>query len=192
MWCTKSVTKQWTLPGATVNANEGDVNIVGESKVRNEADLAELVILAQGDGARVRLSDLAEVKDQYNIDKRYKRFDGEHVVYIGINRAQHEDLLSLSESVRGFVKQANADLPEGLSLHIPTDVSQAISGRVNLLTSNAVSGFVLVLLVLLVFSNLRLAFWTSLGIPISFLGAFFCFILFKMAALTWCRCLVLF
>ena len=36
---------------------------------------------------------------------------------------------------------------------------------------NGLGGFVLVFLVLALFLELRLAFWVSLGIPISFLGA---------------------
>ena len=42
----------------------------------------------------------------------------------------------------------------------------------NLLTRNAYIGLILVFVCLTLFLNIRLAFWTTLGIPISFLGAF--------------------
>jgi len=45
--------------------------------------------------------------------------------------------------------------------------------RISLLARNAILGYILVFIALLLFLDLRLAFWTSLGIPISFLGGIF-------------------
>ena len=63
--------------------------------------------------------------------------------------------------------------PAGVSLTISQNDARFLRGRLETLTNNARSGFVLVILVLALFLRLRLALWVSLGIPLSFLGALF-------------------
>ena len=52
------------------------------------------------------------------------------------------------------------------------DLSRFISGRLDLMTRNGMSGLVLVLISLMLFLNWRVAFWAALGLPVSFMGAF--------------------
>lgn len=52
------------------------------------------------------------------------------------------------------------------------DLSRFISGRLDLMTRNGMSGLVLVLISLVLFLNWRVAMWAALGLPISFMGAF--------------------
>ncbi|MBC8377917.1 MAG: efflux RND transporter permease subunit, partial [Planctomycetes bacterium] len=63
-------------------------------------------------------------------------------------------------------------LPAGVSIGTWFDRSEALRSRLQLLIRNARYGLVLVFLVLALFLDLRLAFWTTMGIPISFMGAF--------------------
>ena len=62
-------------------------------------------------------------------------------------------------------------LPRGVHITSWNDESKILRGRINLLLKNARIGLILVLLVLAVFLKQKLAFWVSLGIPISFMGA---------------------
>jgi len=55
-------------------------------------------------------------------------------------------------------------------LAITTDLARFIVGRLDLLTRNALAGGVLVLLVLVLLLNLRVAFWTAIGLGVSLLG----------------------
>src|SRR5690606_31412869 len=50
------------------------------------------------------------------------------------------------------------------------DRSIEVRDRLELLSKNGMQGLVLVLVMLALFLNLRLAFWVSVGIPISLLG----------------------
>jgi multidrug efflux pump subunit AcrB len=52
------------------------------------------------------------------------------------------------------------------------DDSVMLDERIDLLARNGIMGLVLVVLVLALFLDLRLAFWVALGIPLSFAGAF--------------------
>ncbi|MFP6763314.1 MAG: efflux RND transporter permease subunit, partial [Planctomycetaceae bacterium] len=53
-----------------------------------------------------------------------------------------------------------------------TDLARFIEGRLDLMARNGMSGLVLVLISLLLFLNWRVAFWSAIGLPVSFLGTF--------------------
>jgi multidrug efflux pump subunit AcrB len=66
--------------------------------------------------------------------------------------------------------EVEADLAEGIDWDINRDRSEIYEQRLNLLLKNACIGLVLVLFLLGLFLEFKLAFWVTMGIPISFLG----------------------
>ncbi len=158
------------IVGTSLSTEQGSISVIGESPVNNAQTLEDLAVRAYPDGAQVVLADVAKVNKNYLVDNRYKRLDEKNVVYIGVNRAQHEDLIKLADDVRTFVDQAQNYVPDGLELQISYDASKAVEGRLSMLKNNAISGLVLVFLILLAFMNLRLSLWISAGIPIAILG----------------------
>jgi multidrug efflux pump subunit AcrB len=80
--------------------------------------------------------------------------------------------LDISNTVAEYVENKQRSLPAGISIATWYDTSVMLKSRMNLLKRNAVIGLILVFLCLTLFLDLRLAFWTTMGIPISFLGAF--------------------
>jgi len=47
-----------------------------------------------------------------------------------------------------------------------------VSQRISLLLTNGVGGLILVVLILYIFLNGRVAFWVAVGIPVSFMATF--------------------
>ena len=66
-----------------------------------------------------------------------------------------------------------------------------LNNQLSLMLQSGFAGFALVFLVLALFLELRLAFWVSLGIPISFLGANRAAAEPRLSPSTCCRCFVL-
>jgi multidrug efflux pump subunit AcrB len=66
--------------------------------------------------------------------------------------------------------EIEADITEGIDWAINRDRSEIYEQRLNLLLKNAGIGLCLVLLLLGLFLEFKLAFWVTMGIPISFLG----------------------
>ncbi len=161
------------IAGASLVTGEGEVSVVGDSSVNNAASLENVAVRSFGDGSRIIVSDLADVQDNNRVDTSYRKFNGNNVVYIGINRSKDEDLLKLADQVSAYIAAKQKTLPDGVKLVAVGDASKQVSGRIDMLKSNAITGFILVFLVLLIFMNARLSFWSSIGIPFSFLGAIF-------------------
>lgn len=60
----------------------------------------------------------------------------------------------------------------GFQLAYHTDLARFVEGRLDLMLRNGRQGLVLVLVSLMLFLNIRVAFWTAVGLPVSFLGTF--------------------
>ena len=84
------------------------------------------------------------------------------------------DAVDIAERVREYV-ETEVSLAAGLRLNVWQDSTDMLRSRLNLMFKNGRSGFLLVVLVLAIFLQVRLAFWISIGIPISLLGALFLF-----------------
>ena len=129
------------------------------------------MLWTRSDGSRLRLGDVATVVDGFAETDQQARFDQEPTVLVSVFRTGDQSALDISTAVKNYVERTRARLPEGVSMTIWLDKAEVLSDRLTLLLRNGAAGFALVFVVLALFLELRLAFWVSLGIPISFLGA---------------------
>lgn len=75
-------------------------------------------------------------------------------------------LSEIAQVQEGF--EIEKKLPYGIKLHIMMDLSLMVKDRMDMLFRNGLQGLTLVVLILWIFLNLRIAFWVALGIPVAF------------------------
>ena len=173
------------LPGGGVKTSGGEI-LVRVTEKRDWAEEFESIpIVTNADGSRVYLGDIARVIDGFQESDRYARYgrvveDVNGETTIDVQRALKIDVYRVGDQTPGKVAAAVAEaveelkvtLPEGVYVDILNSKAKMFEQRAELLLRNAFYGLVLVLCVLGLFLEARLAFWVMLGIPISFLGAF--------------------
>lgn len=159
------------LPGGAVKTRGGEILLRAKSQAYRGRDFEGLTLLTRRDGTRLLLRDVARVVDGFAETDQFARFDGQPAVLVQVFRVGEQSALELSERVREYVRTAQARMPEGIQLTTWLDDAQVLRSRLDLLLRNGRAGLILVLASLALFLRLRLAFWVSLGIPISFLGA---------------------
>ena len=159
------------LPGGSVRTAGGEILLrtIGQAYRGNEYE--DLVLWTRADGTRLRLGDVATVVDGFAETDQYARFDRDTAVMVSVFRTGDQSALDIAAAVNRSVEDMQARVPEGISLTIWQDQAESLADRLTLMARNGATGFVLVFIVLALFLEFRLAFWVSLGIPISFLGA---------------------
>ncbi len=172
------------LPGGTVKTESGEVLLRTKAQAYNSRDYEEIIILTRDDGSVIKLGDIAEVVDGFKDQDLRVRFDGQPAVMIQVKRIGKEDVINLAENVKEYLKQAEADLPEGIAMTIWKDESQDLVDRLDLLRTNATSGLLLVVLILALFLKPNLAFWVAVGIPVALAGSMVVFPLENIAIST--------
>jgi multidrug efflux pump subunit AcrB len=158
------------VPGGSVRTERGEVILRALGKRYEAARMASIPVSAAEDGSTIYLGEIANLVDGFEDIDISSRFDGGDAVVINIYRVGNEDTLALAELVRSYVAGSKERLPDGVELSIWNDQSLYLSGRLDLLKRNAITGLLLVLGVLTLFLRPSLAFLVALGIPLSFAG----------------------
>ena len=159
------------LPGGSVRSASGEILLRTIGQAYRGDEFERLVLLTRADGTRLLLGEVATVVDGFAETDQHARFDAEPAILISVFRTGEQNALDIAAAVHGYVERARPTLPEGISLTIWQDQAAMLGTRLATMLRTGLAGFALVFLVLTLFLELRLAFWVSLGIPISFMGA---------------------
>jgi multidrug efflux pump subunit AcrB len=168
-------------PGGSVDTVGGEILVRSKGQRYRGEEFETITIRAFPDGTRVRIEDVATVRDGFEESDQWTRFDGDPALVIGVFRVGSQSALEISEKVREYVEKARYQFPEGVHLTTWQDDANVLRSRLDLLLRNGRMGLVLVFISLALFLKLRLAFWVALGIPISFFGAIWLLPAFDMS-----------
>ncbi len=159
------------LPGGSVKTENGEILFRTKGQAYSGGEYENLPLLTRPDGTRIYLRDVATVIDGFEDLAVSAIFDGKPAVMIKVYRVGEQNAVSVAEAVQAYVERASASAPEGIEVFTWQNSARLLKSRIDLLVKNAMTGLVLVFVVLALFMRLRLAFWVTIGIPISFLGA---------------------
>ena len=158
--------------GGRIKTAHEELIVRGRFKEYSAEELMDIVIRADRDGRIIRLSDVAEVRNRWSDnDPSRNWYNGKPSVTITVSSMNSESILDVTEQVRAYIEAYN-ERGGDLKIDIVLDQSVVLNQRIDLLVNNGIIGFLLVLLFLALFLNLRLAFWVALAIPVSFAGMF--------------------
>ncbi len=160
------------LPAGSIDTEGGEILVRTQAMAYNYQDFDKIVLMTTTDGTILTLGDIATIVDGFEDTETYARFDGHPSISLTVQTTSNQNMLQVTESVRNFVAERSQALPEGIQMNVWADTSYYLQDRLDLMTTNLLMGALLVLIILSLFLELKLAFWVIVGIPISFLGAF--------------------
>ncbi len=159
------------LAGGTLRTKGEEIRIRTMGRRYTGEELASIAIIARPGGEIVTLGQIARIDDGFTEDPLRAMINGKPSVMIVVYKTKNEDALSISAAVHQYVKQKKRTLPPGSDIEILYDNTEMLQARINLLLKNGVIGLTLVFLILWMFLNARLSFWSGMGIPVSLAGA---------------------
>ena len=124
-------------------------------------------------GNVLRLGDFADIQRVAPQDESVIYLDGKPAVEFRIKQKSGGDALASAEAIGKWMEKTAATLPPGVHLKSYYERWRSIESRLSLLLKNGMQGMLLVVLLLFLFLNGRVAFWVAAGIPATFMVAFF-------------------
>lgn len=158
-------------PADTLRTPGGEVLLRSVGRLSTGEQYEDIIIRTNPDGSRLRLGDIASIRDGFEEGYLRARVDGRNAVTVDVYRVGDEDIIASADAVRRYTALKQPELPQGMELSILTDDARGLRERIDTVAGNAYSGFVLVLIVLALFLQFRIAVWVAVGIPIAILGA---------------------
>ena len=168
------VIRQWSidLPGGSIRSEAGDIRLRATGQAYTGQEYAEIVLLTRRDGTRIRLGDVASIRDRFAEVQSYSFFNGKRSLGINVMAGRDENPMDVSAAVKEFVETRNRTLPPEAQMTAWSDASFYLEGRIDMMLKNMALGAVLVFIILGVFLHLKVAAWVIIGLPVAFLGAF--------------------
>jgi len=166
------------ISGSSVNLSAGTVETTGgnlQLRARNLADskaeFEKIVIRQTPNGGIVTVGDVANVIDGFDDDKFAAAFRGQPAAIFRVLSPDKMNITEAGEAIRKFEEEIKDNLPANLTFSIWFDGSTVFDSRMDLISGNALSGMVLVLIILMLFLRPKVAIWVTIGIAAAFAGA---------------------
>ncbi|XZG71123.1 efflux RND transporter permease subunit [Chitinibacteraceae bacterium HSL-7] len=158
-----------TLAGRTrVDDREWLVRL--EGKTANPDELARIAV----PGTEGMLGDVATISRGTERVSQMVTYNGQPAILLAITKQSTANTLELVESLNTLIAERNPALAGlGLQLALVDDQTYPTRNAIDIMQSNALLGWVLVMLVCWVFLGSRIAILVGLGIPFALAGTFF-------------------
>ena len=164
------LTQARDLPAGTAGRDDGERQLRSLEQGRTQTDISNTLISLNGTRIGTRLGDIATVRDRVDPKAPYLTFRGQPAVEIIPQRTENDSTLTMAEVTSQWIAEKQPQLPSGTQLIVLNERWQYLNDRINLLLENGLTGLLFVVMILYLFLNQRVAFWVTLGIPVSFLA----------------------
>ncbi len=158
------------IPAGAVETNAGEILLRMKERKQWAEEFGNIEIISSEAGARLTLADLAEITDGFEETGFHSQFNRQHSVELSIYRIGEQSPLDIAETVQTILKDFEHSLPPGVNYRIDSNRADDYRERLSLLIENGVIAIVIVLFILAVFLDYKLAFWVMMGMAISFVG----------------------
>lgn len=158
------------IPAGSAGKADVALQLRGLDQQRTAQGFAQLPIIVDTQGRRTTVADIGNVVERPR--------DGEVALFVGgrpavellAQRTENADALASARILQAWLDDTSATLPESISLEMYDQSWKLINERIDLLLKNGLGGLLLVVAILYLFLNGRVAFWVAAGIPVSFLA----------------------
>ena len=158
--------------GGTLQSLQNEQNIVSIGEFSNPMDVKDVIVRSNFEQKRVHIKDIANVKDSFKDADVYIRANKEKSVILSISKKANADIIKTIDNIKDFFDKNKAMFSDKFELTVIRDMSDSIRSLLDVVINNAAIGFVLVVVILFIFLDLKTSLWTAFGIPISLMMLF--------------------
>lgn len=159
------------VPAGTMKTSGGDILLKTTERRFFGSEFEEIPIKSNNTGTEVKLGDIAKIIDGFEDSNQESYFNGKPTITLSVSASENQTPIDVAAAVNRFIEQVRPTLPPSVNVEVRYDRTEDYMERINLLKYNGTLGLVLVLIALGFLLELRVAFWTAVGIPVSILGS---------------------
>lgn len=155
-----------------VRTRTGDIQLRAENLADTQTDFEQIVIRQTTDGGKIRVADIATVTDGFEQNEILATLNGQPAVLLQVQSTDNMQVVKASETVKKWIERTRPTLPVGVGLELWSDTADIYNDRMELIAESSILGLILVFIILILTLEPKVALWVTVGIGVSFLGAF--------------------
>ena len=159
------------IPSGSVGRNDIARQLRALDQRRSVIDFEKLRLDSDIEGQFIPLGAIATIERRAKENQETLSYKNKPAVELRLYRDESADAIESAELLDSWIKKTKPKLPSDINIVVFDQKWQHIKERIMLLLTNGGGGLVLVIGILLLFLDKRVAFWVTVGIPVSFLAA---------------------
>ena len=160
------------VPAGDIETQNGQILLRVKERKQWAEEMRSIPILSTETGSTLNLGEIARVYDGFEETAFYSRFNGKPSTEIEVFRVGSQSPLEIASAVQSVLQDFESTLPPGVRHRIDSNSAQDYDERMSLLLKNGLIAIIIVLFILGLLLEYRLAFWVMMGMMISFVGSF--------------------
>lgn len=156
--------------GGTLESYLNEQTVISLNKFTNPEEVKNVILRANISGQVVRIKDIANVILREKDENFIVRNEGKPGMNLVIRKKKDADIIKTLDGVKEYM--AKQPKITGIGYSYSNDQSARTRLRLQVLGGNALLGFALVTIILMLALNRQAAFWTAMSVPFSLLGSF--------------------
>ncbi len=157
------------LSGGAIRNSTGEYGLAIGLDRRYAHEFGDIAIVESPTGVPLTLSQIASVENGFRPHGKRYRINGSLGVMMNVFGSGTATPGEVSESVRTLLAEMESEMPAGGAV-IFDDDAKSFADRVGILANSALIGLALVLVLLFLVLEARVAFWVAVGLPVAMLG----------------------
>lgn len=150
---------------------EAEIQLRARAERKTPETIGDIEVKSGPSGEKVFLKDIAEIDTRFEREGKIGMMRGAPAIELSVQRAQHADTLKTMEILNVYLEKKRPTLPPTLQVNLYDVRGKLVVQRLGILIENGLQGLAIVLLLLFLFLNARVAFWVAAGIPVALLAA---------------------
>jgi len=158
------------VAAGSVQTTAGEILLRVKARKQWAEEFAGIEIVAGREGPSVTLGDIATIRDGFEEVGFHSQFSQTPSVELDVFRVGTQSPIDIANAVEQTMANFESALPPGVQWRIDRNNAEEFRRRLYLVMENAVMAVGIVLLILALFLEFRLAFWVMTGMAVSFIG----------------------
>ncbi|WP_340104923.1 efflux RND transporter permease subunit [Rhodohalobacter sp. 8-1] len=159
------------VAAGAIQTNSGEILLRMQERKQWAREFGRIELISSEDGGSVLLADIADITDGFEETGFHGEFNRQPTVDLDIFRIGEQSPLVVAAAVERILEEAQPSFPPGVQYRIDSNAAEDFGERLSLLMENGLLAIIIVMIILALFLEYRLAFWVMMGMTISFVGA---------------------
>ena len=156
------------IPAGAVETNSGEIMLRMKERKQWAKEFGNITIATAESGGQIKLSDIATITDGFVETGFHAQFEQQPAVSMEVFRVGDQSPTEIEEIVNKELSKF--PFPDNVNYRIDSNRAEDYRERLSLLTENGLLAILIVIVILTLFLEYRLAFWVMIGMVISFVG----------------------
>jgi multidrug efflux pump subunit AcrB len=160
------------FPGGALRAGKKEFILRTKGQFKNAEEIRNTVIMASDGGYTTRVKDVARVIDTYEEADNYRRYNGKSAVVFKLYKKRSADEIDLAGRIKKAVSTYSVAGYDDVQLSTFSDSSTMTERRIDSVLEEAMVGFAILGIFMLILLGRRMSVIVLAGIPVTFMVTF--------------------